>query len=59
MGRNWRWDSAPYARKHMHYRHYELMHLLDGEVVFEDEASASATFRNGSIFLMRQDTECT
>lgn len=53
------WDSTPYARKHMRYRHYELMHLLDGEVAFEDEAGVRATFAKGDIFLVRQGAEST
>lgn len=53
------WDSTPYTRKGMRYRHYELMYLLDGEVSFEDEAGARATFAQGDIFLVRQGAECS
>lgn len=53
------WDSTPYARRAMHYRHYELMYLLDGEVSFEDAVGAQATFVRGDIFLVRQGAECS
>jgi len=53
------WDSTPYARRAMRYRHYELMYLLEGEVSFEDAAGAQATFVRGDIFLVRQDSECS
>jgi uncharacterized cupin superfamily protein len=53
------WDSTPYARRAMHYRHHELMYLLEGEVSFEDAAGAQATFVRGDIFLVRQDSECS
>lgn len=53
------WDSTPYARRAMRYRHYELMYLLEGEVSFEDAVGAQATFVRGDIFLVRQDAECS
>lgn len=53
------WDSTPYTRKAMRYRHYELMYLLDGEVSFEDEVGARATYVKGDIFLVRQGAECS
>lgn len=53
------WDSTPYARRAMRYRHYELMHLLEGEVGFEDAAGARARFSRGDIFLIRQGAECS
>lgn len=53
------WDSTPYTRKAMRYRHYELMYLLDGEVSFEDEVGARATFAQGDVFLVRQGAECS
>lgn len=53
------WDSTPYARRAMRYRHYELMYLLEGEVSFEDAVGARATFVRGDIFLVRQDAECS
>lgn len=53
------WDSTPYTRKAMEYRHYELMHLLDGEVTFVDAAGQRGTFGRGDIFLVRQGAECS
>lgn len=53
------WDSTPYARKAMRYRHYELMHLLEGEVEFVDAAGVRARFSRGDIFLVRQGAECS
>ena len=38
------WDSTPYARRALFYRHYELMYLLEGSVEFVDEAGRSGTF---------------
>jgi uncharacterized cupin superfamily protein len=43
----------------MRYRHYELMHLLDGAVTFVDEAGRTATFTAGDIFLVEQGAECS
>lgn len=53
------WDSTPYARKALFYRHYELMHLLEGSVDFVDEAGRSGTFSKGDIFLIEQGASCT
>lgn len=53
------WDSTPYARRAMRYRHYELMYLLEGEVSFEDAVGVQATFVREDIFLVRQDSECS
>lgn len=53
------WDSTPYHRRAMPYRHYELMHLLDGAVTFEDGAGQVGTFREGDIFLVEQGAECS
>jgi uncharacterized cupin superfamily protein len=53
------WDSTPYFRLPMRYRHYELMHLLDGAVTFVDEAGRTATFTAGDIFLVEQGAECS
>jgi len=44
------WDSTPYHRRPMLFRHIELMHLLEGSVTFRDE-SGSATFSKGAIVL--------
>ncbi|HTR58574.1 MAG TPA: cupin domain-containing protein [Casimicrobiaceae bacterium] len=51
------WDSTPYHRRAMVYRHIELMHLLEGSVTFED-ASGSVTFREGDVFLAARGAEC-
>lgn len=53
------WDSTPYHRRAMTYGHYELMHLLAGEVTFEDEAGRVGTFRTGDIFLVEQGAYCS
>lgn len=53
------WDSTPYARRALFYRHYELMHLLEGSVGFVDEAGRSNTFSKGDIFLIEQGASCT
>lgn len=53
------WDSTPYHRLPMRYRHYELMHLLDGAVSFTDEAGRSATFTEGDVFLVEQGAACS
>lgn len=51
------WDSTPYHRRAMLYRHIELMHLLDGSVTFED-VTGSVTFGKGDIFLAMRGAEC-
>lgn len=51
------WDSTPYHRRPMLYRHIELMHLLEGSVTFED-ATGSVTFGKGDIFLAMRGAEC-
>lgn len=53
------WDSTPYHRTAMLYRHYELMHLLEGSVAFEDEAGNQRTFSKGDIFLVEQHAQCS
>lgn len=53
------WDSTPYQRRPMKFRHYELMHLLQGAVTIEDEAGASRTFISGDIFLVEQQAQCS
>lgn len=53
------WDSTPYARRPMFYRHYELMYLLEGSVSFVDEIGRSATFSKGDIFLVEQGANCS
>lgn len=51
------WDSTPYHRRPMPYRHIELMHLLEGTVTFED-ASGSATFSKGDLVLAMRGAQC-
>lgn len=53
------WDSTPYTRRAMEYRHYELMHLLEGEVSFVDETGRNGTFGQGDIFLVQQRARCS
>ena len=53
------WDSTPYQRRALYYRHYELMYLLEGSVTFIDEAGRSGTFSKGDIFLIEQTANCT
>ena len=53
------WDSTPYHRLPMRYRHHELMHLTQGAVTFEDEAGRRATFSTGDVFLVEQGAECS
>jgi len=53
------WDSTPYHRKAMFYRHFELMYLLEGSVTFVDEAGRSGTFSKGDIFLVEQTAKCS
>jgi uncharacterized cupin superfamily protein len=50
------WDSTPYHRRPMLFRHIELMHLLEGSVTFQD-ASGSATFSTGDIVLAARGAE--
>ena len=53
------WDSTPYHRGAMFYRHYELMYLLEGGVTFVDEAGRVGTFSKGDIFLVEQTARCS
>ena len=53
------WDSTPYQRRAMLYRHFELMYLLEGSVTFIDEAGRSGTFSKGDIFLVEQTAQCS
>jgi uncharacterized cupin superfamily protein len=53
------WDSTPYHRRAMPYRHYELMHLLAGSVRFVDGAGREGTFHQGAVFLVEQGAECS
>jgi len=53
------WDSTPYQRRAMSYRHYELMYLLEGSVTFVDETGREGTFARGDIFLVEQNAQCS
>lgn len=53
------WDSTPYHRRAMFYRHYELMYLLEGSVTFVDERGRRGTFSKGDIFLVEQRAQCS
>lgn len=53
------WDSTPYHRRAMRYRHFELMLLLEGSVTFVDGAGREGTFDKGDIFLVEQGAECS
>lgn len=53
------WDSTPYHRRAMFYRHFELMYLLEGSVTLIDEAGRAGTFSKGDIFLVEQTARCT
>jgi uncharacterized cupin superfamily protein len=53
------WDSTPYTRRAMYYRHYELMYLLEGSVTFVDETGRSGTFSKGDIFIVEQHAQCS
>ena len=53
------WDSTPYHRLPMRYRHYELMYLIDGSVTFEDETGRTAAYTAGDVFLVEQGAQCS
>lgn len=53
------WDSTPYERVTMPYRHCELMLLLEGAVTFVDGAGRSGTFSKGDIFVVEQGAKCS
>jgi uncharacterized cupin superfamily protein len=53
------WDSTPYHRSPMVFRHYELMHLLEGAVTLEDVAGHTNTFSKGDILLMVLGSTCS
>jgi uncharacterized cupin superfamily protein len=48
------WDSTPYHRRLMTFRHFELMRLLEGEVTFTDPHGRSGTFGAGDVVLFVQ-----
>ncbi len=53
------WDSTPYARRPLYFRHMELMFLLEGSVTFVDETGRSGTFSTGDVFLIEQGAACS
>jgi uncharacterized cupin superfamily protein len=53
------WDSTPYHRRLMEFRHFELMRLLEGEVTFVDQHGRTGTFRAGDIILFVQGGGCS
>ena len=53
------WDSSPYHRRAMPYRHFELMYLLEGSVTFVDEAGREGHFSRGDLFLIEQNAQCS
>lgn len=53
------WDSTPYYRRAMFYRHFELMYLLEGSVTFVDGVGREQTFSKDDIFLVEQGAECS
>ncbi|MGJ7579250.1 cupin domain-containing protein [Variovorax sp. RHLX14] len=53
------WDSTPYERVTMPYRHCELMLLLEGAVTFVDGVGRSGTFSKGDVFLVEQGAHCS
>jgi uncharacterized cupin superfamily protein len=48
------WDSTPYHRRLMNFRHFELMRLLEGEVTFADASGCTASFGEGDVVLFVQ-----
>jgi uncharacterized cupin superfamily protein len=48
------WDSTPYHRRLMEFRHFELMQLLEGRVTFVDQDGRSGTFGAGDVILFVQ-----
>lgn len=51
------WDSTPYHRLQMPYRHIELMHLLEGSVSFYDDGGR-VTFAAGDVILFVRGEGC-
>lgn len=45
------WDSTPYHRRPIEFRHYELMRLMEGSVTFVDAAGREGRFRAGDVIL--------
>lgn len=53
------WDSTPYHRQLMTFRHYELMRLLEGQVTFIDQEGRAGTFGPGDVVLFVQGSGCS
>jgi uncharacterized cupin superfamily protein len=53
------WDSTPYHRRLMTFRHFELMRLLEGEATFVDQLGRSGTFGAGDVILFVQGGGCS
>lgn len=53
------WDSTPYFRTSMLYRHHELMHLLEGSVTFVDGSGRAQTFSKGDVFFVEAGAHCS
>ena len=53
------WDSTPYQRRAMSYRHHELIYLLEGSVTFEDETGRRRTFSRGDMYFVPQHAKCS
>ena len=46
------WDTTGYHRKLIDFPRHELMHILEGEVTFEDDQGRSQTFKAGDTFFV-------
>lgn len=53
------WDSSPYHRRPMTFRHFELMRLLEGEVTFVDRDGRTGRFGAGDVVLFVQGGCCS
>ena len=53
------WDSTPYHRRPMSFRHFELMRLLEGEVTFVDGDGRTGCFAAGDVVLFVQGGGCS
>lgn len=53
------WDSTPYHRRLMTFRHFELMRLLEGQVTFVDQDSRTGKFGAGDVVLFVQGGGCS
>ena len=49
------WDSTPYRRRLMTFRHFELMQILEGDVTFADQHGRTGSFGKGDIILFVQN----